>query len=336
MATPSPFTAVTLQQSDGTPVEALASEDPTQSQTNRRRFKQRFHSRWRTVRGDVRTLIQSDRHYQPGARRATPSEQLADFREWLDATLDEAIIETRPQRAVRRGRHWATPFVRDLYTHGIRQADRALRRAGWEFDAPSPEAAVRYPPHNDQLRQEYLAVYQDIEDAAHAAEKEATRAYRQSIREGRTPTATISAVNDRLDKVGRYRTDLVAETEAIQIINDAALTRYESVGVEAIGVAIETIPETDPGSEADADTDTDADTLAHTCTEATVESLQPTGDDVRSIWQTQGDHRVCPECASLSGTVFEVEAMRTGAAPTPPIHPNCRCFVTPLNPAERW
>jgi SPP1 gp7 family putative phage head morphogenesis protein len=51
-----------------------------------------------------------------------------------------------------------------------------------------------------------------------------------------------------------------------------------------------------------------------------------TGVTVTAEWQTAGDLRVCPICASREGKIYtldEVEGMI-------PVHPNCRCFITPL------
>lgn len=325
--TPDVTQVVTLAQPGGTRIETLASEDPTGSQEKRDRLKRRFQSRWRTVRGDVRRLLQSDRHYRPTNDRVRDSIQIADFRDWLETQLEDDFLEPVAHRGVRRGRHWSAPYVRDLYLHGIRHADQALERAGWEFRAPDPEAAIHHDPHKDVLASQYVEVYQDLEDAARAAEKEATRAYRTAVRQSASVSDTISAVNDRLDKVGRYRTDLVAESKAVMTINEAALTRYESVGAESIGVEIESIPG-------------DEDTLAHTCTHATMEALQTDqtqaapGDEGVHDWNTAGDMRVCPECASLAGSTYRIAEIRKGDAPMPvrDTHVNCRCFYTPTQP----
>lgn len=323
---------ITLSQPNGQTIEALASEDPTQSTGRRKRFKRRFSSRWQTVRGAVRSLIQGDRHYKPSSssrRMDADSAQIADFREWLETALDEELVEPAAHRGVRRGRHFSAPFVRDLYIHGIRQADKSLKRAGWEFQAPDPEAAVNYDPHKDVLAQQYVETYQDVVDAARAAERDATRAYRDAVHRTASASETISDVNDRLDKVGRYRTDLVAESKSVITINTAALTRYEQVGAEEVGVEIELVPE-------------DEDPLSHACTHATVEALQFTdrtqpapGEEGFQLWDTAGDLRVCDECASLGGSVYRIEEIRSGDAPMPVrnTHPRCRCYFIIYQPS---
>lgn len=285
--------------------ETLAREDPTESQTKRAAWQQRFHSRWRTVRGDIRSLIEGDRHYRPRSDldRDADSAQIADFREWLDSELDEEVVEPIAHRGVRNGRHYSAPFVRDLYTHGVTKADTELQRGGWAFDPPTPSDSIQRGPHREALRQQYVETYQDIEDAARATEREATRAYRDAVYTDESVTGAVNAVNDRVDKTGRYRTDLVAAALGVKTVNEAALTRYEQAGVEEVGAVIEVdidIEETDPPEEYD--------------------------------WQTAGDLSVCSTCQTFAaGAPYKISDIRAGTAPMPvrDTHPECRCFITP-------
>ena len=41
---------------------------------------------------------------------------------------------------------------------------------------------------------------------------------------------------------------------------------------------------------------------------------------VYTVWTTQDDGAVCPECGPLAGDAWE-----EGEGPVPPLHPNCRC-----------
>lgn len=47
-------------------------------------------------------------------------------------------------------------------------------------------------------------------------------------------------------------------------------------------------------------------------------------------WTTAGDNRVCPECQMLSGQTFSLSAVKSGDAPRPPVHPQCRCWLSPV------
>ncbi len=51
----------------------------------------------------------------------------------------------------------------------------------------------------------------------------------------------------------------------------------------------------------------------------------------RMRWQTSADEMVCPVCGLLAGQVVEVGADGFGADNAfPPVHPRCRCWVTPF------
>lgn len=344
-------------------IDALASPDPTASTTQRNRFNSRFTSRWRTLRGEVRSLIRGDKQFRPMSKRLAPSAKVVDFRDWLEKKIDQVVVEPKAHRAVRQGMHWTGSFVQDFYLHGIRQADRYLSQAGLESETNSrvtrldPKITVRRPPHKDVLYGLYVEAYHDLVDAAAAAKKEATRAYREAVRSGSSVSDTINAVNDRLDKVGRYRTDLVAESKSIITINTAAAIRYSERGIERVGMAIETVRD-------------DADSLHHThcCPDDSdpVDALQddtgdsendgedtpwlPPGvasdlglglagagagagaisiDDRGNIsvegevtepefsWVTAGDQRVCPTCIDLAGSTYSISDVLTGNAPMP-------------------
>jgi SPP1 gp7 family putative phage head morphogenesis protein len=53
-------------------------------------------------------------------------------------------------------------------------------------------------------------------------------------------------------------------------------------------------------------------------------------------WMTGRDELVCPYCAPLDGMVVEVDSNGFTTEPgglgvtAPPLHPNCRCWLTPI------
>lgn len=57
--------------------------------------------------------------------------------------------------------------------------------------------------------------------------------------------------------------------------------------------------------------------------EATIEAYKDSGVD-RVMWVTQKDERVCEECRSRDGTIYDI-----GTEP-PKAHYNCRCYYVPV------
>lgn len=375
MSTSQPsLTTIALQDANET-INIVASEDPTASTTRRNRFKQRFSSRWRTLRGNTRSLIQGQRQYRPTSKRLSDSAKIADFRDWFDAELDSVVIEPAPNRAVRQGRHWTAPFVKELFVHGIRLADRYLEATGFQTDENQnqsvrrrklldPEIAVRNAPYKGVLQSLRTETYHDVEDAGYATLKDATRAYREYVRAGRSVNDTISAVNDRIDKVGRNRTDLVAEAKSVITINTAVGIRYAQAGVTEVGMAIETVPDssdalahcgcsqterldtehvvaslqTDTGdSENDGD-DTSwfpSSVAGAIGGAAGAQAIQVSDDGTVTVrgdvtepefsWATAGDNRVCPTCQGLAGNSYSLSDVLTGNAPMPVRSTHPRC-----------
>lgn len=345
-----------------------AEIDPTRSQSKRDAFAREFAGRWQEARAAVRQLIEGDRHYRPQSR-AAQSEQVADFREWLANELRLTVTDETPHRAVRKGRHYTAPYVRELYRHGIKRADQGLDAIGFEYSAPKPEAAIRYDPHKDQLATLYVEVYQDVEDAVHDTVKESTRAYRDAVRAGDGTQDTIARLNGRDDPRGRLRaigenrTDLIAKSKAVVIINTAALYRYQQVGMEQVGVQVEAVPDdarveaasafrgcahtTDAlqppgGNDTQADVDDDESSPFDVGETPDREGADPSdpepapGQDAGAFdqkheWVTTGDDRVCDICSGWDGDDFWIEDVIRGEAPMPVrnTHPNCRCFLQP-------
>jgi hypothetical protein len=320
----------------------MALPDPTRSQSKRERWERKFRARWRTVRGRVRTAFEGGGGFQPLNDRPV-GQQASEFREWLTSVVDEKVVKPTPARPVRQGDHYTAPFAHEMFEHGLRRAAQALSAAGHDVADPAPDVILRRdqpnhggPGHYDEwLTNAYVETYQDLRDAAQAAVKAATRTYRQAVREGWAIADTVSAINDRLDKTGRHRTDLVTRAKAVVIINDAALARYEAAGVGSIGVAAESARVPDADVATDGGRTVDGHDHAHAEQLATERTHPAPGEDdaARHRWVTAGDARVCPQCSALAGSVYLIDDIRAGDAPMPvrDTHPGCRCYLVPVS-----
>lgn len=297
-----------------------ASTDPTQSSTKRQRMRQKFRARWRKVRGAVRNEFRSGSEFRP-LNNSAPSTQAADFREWFRGLLDEEVLEPITRTAhIERGAHYTGPWVREMYKHGIKLGEQELAKRDPDHEASDPAQVLKNDfkrgggpgVHQEAMAALMVRTYHDLEDATNAVVREGSRNYRSSVETGESLSASVAGVNDRVDKVGRFRTDLVATSVGVMIINEAAVTQYAQEGVEEVGVTPERLTreqEQDP-------------------TTPPPEPPDP-ADDAEFV--TAGDRFVCPQCASLAGRVFSVEDVQNGSAPLPvrDTHPGCRCFLTP-------
>ncbi|WP_126665246.1 hypothetical protein [Haloterrigena salifodinae] len=273
--------------------------DPTRSASKRDRFARKFRRRWRDVRGEVRRALKRDR-FRPQSDRSD-ARQVGDFRDWFEDLVYTTVLEPAATRDVERGRHWTAEHVDELYTHALKRADQELRKVG--VDVPTGQdyrQLAKSEPYADELREERLEVYQDVEDAVRAAEEEATREYRSGVREGAAVAGLVAAVNDRVDKTGRNRTDLISEARGVELIADGGLSRYEQAGIDELGVEVE-----EPAITID--------------------------DEPLNSWTTAGDSNVCEQCQALEGNAYKISEIRSGEAPKPvrDTHPRCRCWLIP-------
>ncbi len=306
------------------------STDPTRSKTKRERWERDFNSRWQRVESEIRNKIENDSSLDPTNENISSGQQSADFHDMVEHTVENEVMKPMQSRHVRAGSHYTGKQVRNFYEHGLELADDVLREEGLEPPEQSGSDILRqerYNPgfHMDFLEEEYVETYHDLESITNDVISDTTDRYQHSIRGNMTtavsgtdlsvseiggspsqiaaPAVLSLLVLNRIDKVGRYGTKLIAQAKGIETINDAALNRYAELGIEEVGVDVEEVIVTD--------------------------------DLASAEWETAGDAAVCDECAALEGNIYPIEAIRGSAdvgyeVPKPPIHPNCRCFIRPI------
>lgn len=301
-------------------VEVAISRDPTETSTNRRGWVRDFNGRWRRVRGAVRQRISED-----GARLLNDRDQalaVSEFRRFLQRATEDELLEDTSPRNVRDGKHWTAGRIRDAYRTGLRLAERNLTSAGLDADAAERVTRETHQRHDEELRGQYVVTVNDIEDAVSAAVKDASRTFREQVRESAAKAATTGAVNGRLDAVGQTRTKAIANTRTTEAVNIAALTAYEVAGVEAVGVQ----PEAQPA-------DTNTNYAACCATDDHDHRVRVNASEGAGQVQfvTAGDDRVCPECRLLAGATFSISEVKANQSSLhPPIHPSCRCMLYPM------
>lgn len=168
---------------------------------------------------------------------------------------------------------------------------------------------------------------------------------------------------------GETQTTQIANSVVVRTVNRAALVRYLNLGVETVGARPETVPETSSHALADSDSDADSESRENALEDEGDEALDPyldpaadgTGDGpsghrtstllgagggagvaalssgsdsaaeaVEVEWAIVDDRQTCEDCLDLAGRTYPLADLVTGNAPTPPLHPNCRCFILPI------
>lgn len=70
--------------------------------------------------------------------------------------------------------------------------------------------------------------------------------------------------------------------------------------------------------------------VTRTFAQANIEAWRSTGVIEKKRWNTANDELVCPICGPLNGQVVGMDESFNGTYDSPPAHPRCRCWVTPV------
>lgn len=297
---------------------ALAQRvDPTQTTVLReRRFKPALTKRYRAVRGAIRTTIQSNDALQlPAQRRrqsgggisaalapedAEPRQQFrgADdaavqvaFLQWVENTLNEAVLETTSEQQVRQGNHYSSEYIREAYHNGLRDAAQQLREAG--EDVPEPESTPEGGDGTETVLAAASAVtlaalfqrtYSAIRGTVQTAVRDVSRVFDELYPQA-SKTALTQEVNRAIADGGESDAVHVARSEPIYAYAEGQLDQFEEYGVEEVSVE----------------------------------------EEVKL--STAGDSRVCKECRrkAREGPYTISEIRRNPLTLHPPLHTQCRC-----------
>lgn len=296
-----------------------ASGDPTQTKVLRRKLRQRYNAAWRTIRGDIRAVIDDSdalalRDRTDSTARTTQLDidpsgsgsgtqiRVPSLASTDDATRQEALkdwLRDAMTARVLRGVEPA-PHLRDAYVRGLGLAVADAKAAGViESDAEQydPTETFTSNRHQSALGKLRVQTATDVEAAINATLTDALRETGTLLAADETARQLADTLTERVDAVGQTRTAMTANTRVVDTVNRAILEQAESMGATRIGA----VPEAG---------------------ERRTEEYQ---DDREAAYATAGDNRVCAICRSLAGRTATVEEIKRGDVPTPPTHPNCRC-----------
>lgn len=322
--------------------------DPTETTSLRERFESRYNSRWRNVRGEVRRELTDDRGiiHDLRADRGVGSRQ---FRSFLKRTIRSEIFEPVNPSLVRRGNHWTGAYIRDAYKKGLRSAKTQLKNLGASEEVADRATRIHRDPHQDGLRSQFIAIYDDTEDTFWSTTTDASREFKEAFEEGDSSASElVSVVNDRIDAKGQTSTSGSVHNRIVETYNGAMLVAFALGDVSAVGV----IPESSESERVNSEVDFDKSGLLDRTREhfdwagaraAIDESVDlsetipeghlPEQEFAETVfdWVTAGDDRVCEMCQAASSGYYSLQEVLEGSVDTPPLHPRCRCSLVAIN-----
>lgn len=277
--------------------------DPTRTTNVRSSFQSAFRSRWRDVRG-------RNREWVAGLSRPYPRQLQARYRDFFTTISHNLVLDPISSQQVQRGNHWTANYVRDAYQKGLE-----LARADFA-NMDAPESVIRDATsftathHQDRVANEYQTVYFQTEDHVGYARQEVMDAVRFALENDKSKTWLTDETNANLRAGVKNQYKANANTAVVRAVNEALVTSFQVAGVTQLGVAIETPANTRQN--------------AHSHGEMRVNAA----GEVE--WETAGDSKVCDECMAIEGEVMRISDVRGSPQFQPPLHPNCRCRLVPL------
>lgn len=275
------------------------STDPTRSATLRREYRRKLRGQLRKLSAMIRRGIERNdalglrsnqlnvnAHEMPIFHFESTDQKVDAFRRWLEHAERDGILNI-----VDRDNN---PYIRQAYHKGVRHADYKMHEMG--IDTPDPEDAFRLPRHQESLQNLYTRNYEFVEDAVNDMNDEVFEELTRGLSQGLNPTEIGRNIRGRIDNVGKYRGDLIGRTEIINAHSEAALNRYEEMGIKQIGYKVEVITAGD--------------------------------DNVCDICQNLANQEPY-QVDEIRGQSFEFNDSLHRRQP--PVHPNCRCALVPYN-----
>lgn len=278
------------------------SEDPTRSATLRREYTAKLRGQLRSLSAMIRRGIEERDALQlksdvtiandemPIFRFEKNEQKEEAFKRWLQSAERDGILSV-----IDRDNN---PYIRQAYHKGVRHADYKMHELG--IDTPDAEDAFRLPRHQESLQDLYTRNYEFVEDAVNDMNDEVFEELSKGLAQGQNPREVGRNIRNRIDKVGKYRTELIGRTEIINAHSEAALNRYQEMGIEEIGYEVEVITAGD-------------NRVCPICQHiATREPFSP--DEIRG------------KAFRFGGSLHRRQ---------PPMHPNCRCTLVPVSKSGR-
>lgn len=214
-------------------------KDPTQTTTIRRRYAQRLRGALGRIMAAAREgIVQDDVFGLRGGQAAlaelpevfdypTDSGKIQAFLRWLRKQLrqDYLTVVTRNENR----------FIQAAYARGLKHATSALREAG--VDVPEDanvQAALNLPIHQRTLQQLYSRNFRLLEGITRDMGREISEELTAGFAEGENARKIARRVSNRVQTVGKTRSEVLARSEVINAHSESTLTRFEGMGVDTV------------------------------------------------------------------------------------------------------
>jgi len=225
----------------------MRDKDPTMTLTLRAKFVAQMNKRFRALKGAInKSIIDNDCFaikktvanvaLTPlGAKTfqyTKDPEKIKGFMTWLKGEEEKGILEISmvPSMMGPTGVPWTNVYIQSAYQKGIAQARIDMKQGGAPIDTYTDQTlnmAFYQPFHADRVALIYTRAYNELKGVTEAMNQQISRELALGMARGDGPYRIAQLLNDRVDKIGIVRARLIARTETVHALNEAALNEYE-------------------------------------------------------------------------------------------------------------
>lgn len=219
-------------------------QDPTQTKTVRRRYAQRLRGAYGRINARIREGIEErDVLGLRGDELAAAVDPVPDFTfetddrkieafdQWLQEAQEGEVLDVIDRSDNR--------YVRRAYERGLEDAGRNARRAGIAVPDETVGASIQVPVHEDALQLLYTRNFQELQGITAAVDQQVSRTLAEGVAAGEGPRDIARSITDRVNKIGKTRSTVLARTEVIHAHSEASLNRFEQLGVDEVSAKVE-------------------------------------------------------------------------------------------------
>lgn len=258
-------------------MKLLLNSDPSSTITLRRMYAAQYDKKFRTIRGLIRKSIDTNdcfglkgsiNNVRLKALAAQPIEEeefqfssnpkkASGFMSWLSKIQESILFEPITGGDSTKGYSntdyniWQNLYIMTAYKKGLKwsrqqmRKDKAvsskLRADGVSIDTSDDAIldALSGPVSVSEVESLYLRAYEDLKGITAAMDAEISRILADGFSQGWNPTRIATEINTKVNKIGRYRANLLARTEVIRAHHLASIAQYEEYGIEGVKVTAE-------------------------------------------------------------------------------------------------
>ena len=201
------------------------SSDPTATSTLRSRYRRALHKPFNEMITIINEAVNERDIFDAMSLPSSDFEFTRDrekvdkFMEWLHQYEEDNLLQvvTRDENQ----------YVRSAYKSGLKASERDLSSQG--FEAANIDSLLDMPVHQQKLTDIYIRNFEDLNGITSEMSSQIRDELTHGLATGQNPNVIASNLTDRVEKIGKTRSKVLARTEVIESHNTAALERYKQV-----------------------------------------------------------------------------------------------------------